>query len=273
MGLLLNPPEEYVDSKAGPRSDPMATTRFAVAAPAGIAPVTRPKNALADLASTDVKYRVLVADDHSLFRAALVECVRRTIRVVEIVEAWDLATLQAALTASTEFDLLLLNLNIAGVNGLSTMVHAQALSPGIAVIVVSDVDEFAFVRRAIALGAAGFIAKSSLTSAIAKALTTVLSGGISIPESDAKVALQGTCLSDVEVNAARRVSALTPQQYRIATLLNEGKRNKQIAWELDITETAVKAHISSISQELRVRTRTQVALLIQMFDFERSSQM
>ena len=221
--------------------------------------------------SAEIKYRVLVADDHPLFREALVECVRRTIPVVEILEAWDLATLQAAITAAMEFDLLVLDLNMPGVNGLSALVHVHALAPGIAVIVVSDIDNSALVPRALALGAAGFIAKSSLMSTIGKALNTVLAGGISIPESDSKADFQG--LSAVEMNAARRIGALTPQQYRIATLLTWGLHNKQIGWELGITEATVKAHVSSILQVLHVRNRTQVALLIQVLDFERSSQM
>lgn len=237
----------------------------------------RPKDAVkapqSEASSTEIKYRVLVADDHPLFREALVECVRRTIPAAEILEAWDLATLQAAITASTEFDLLLLDLNMPGVNGLSTLVHVHALAPGIAVIVVSDVDNSALVPRALALGAAGFIAKSSLMSTIGKTLTTVLAGGVSIPVSDSKAELQRHSLSAVEIHAARRVGALTPQQYRIATLLTGGLHNKQIGWELGITEATVKAHISSIFQVLHVRNRTQIALLIQVLDFERFSQM
>ena len=247
-----------------------------VAAPTGAANNVRAKNTpkvLLPESSVEIKYRVLVADDHPLFREALVECVRRTIPVIEIVEAWDLASLQAAINTATEFDLLVLDLNMPGVNGLSTLVHVHTLAPGIAVIVVADVDDRALVQRAIALGAAGFIAKSALMSTIGKTLTTVLAGGISIPESASNAELQGNSLSPVEINAVRGITTLTPQQYRIATLLTWGMHNKQIAWELGIMETSVKGHISSIFQALHVRNRTQVAQMIQTLDFERSSQM
>ena len=227
----------------------------------------------AQLAGVEISYRVLVADDHSLFRAALVECVRRTISTVEIVEAWDLVSLQAAVTVSTEFDLLLLDLYLPGINDLSALVHMHALAPGIAVIVVADVDDVALVSRAIALGAAGFIAKSSPMSAIAKALTTVLAGGISVSEGDSHHKLQENCLSAAEINAARRVSALTPQQYRISTLLTCGMHNEQIAWELGITAASVKTQLCAILQTMQVRRRGQVARLIQTLDFERSGQM
>lgn len=231
------------------------------------------KESLLELHSAEIKYRVLVADDHPLFREALVECVRRAIPAVEIVEAWDLATLQAAITMATEFDLLMLDLNMPGVNGLSALVHVHALAPGIAVIVVSDLDATTLIRRAIGLGAAGFIAKSSLMGVIGKTLTTVLSGGISVPESEGKQEAQGNGLSAAEISAARRVSALTPQQYRISMLLTCGMHNKKIGWELGITEATVKAHISSILQALQVRNRTQVALLMQLLDFESAGQM
>ena len=234
---------------------------------------TNPSHLLTDLFSTNIKYRVLVADDHPLFREALVECVRRTIPEVEILQAWDLATVQAAISVATEFDLLVLDLNMPGVNGLSALVHVHALAPGIAVIVVSDLDTTALVRRAIGLGAAGFIAKSSLMSAIGKALTTVLSGGISIPDGEGKQQAHGQCLSAAEISAARRISTLTPQQYRVSMMLTCGMHNKTIAWELGITEATVKAHISSILQALQVRNRTQVALLMQRLDFESASQM
>ena len=223
--------------------------------------------------SADVKYRVLVADDHRSFREALVECVRRTVAVLEVVEAWDLQTLQAAITASTEFDLLLLDLNMPGVNGLSALVHVHALAPGIAVIVVSDADSSALVQRAIEHGAAGFIAKSSLMSAIGKALTTVLAGGIGISKTDSKEVPQGNALSAAEISAARRVSLLTPQQYRIAMLITSGIHNNQIAWEMGMTEATVKAHMPLILHALQVRNRAQIALLIQLLDFERSGQM
>ena len=211
-------------------------------------------------------YRIVVADDHPLFREAIVAVVRRTFAESEILEATDLASLQAL--DLEDVDLLLLDLNMPGVHGLSGLVHVRAQAPAVAVIVVTAMDDAAVVQRAIGLGAAGFVPKSSNLSEISKALETVLAGGISLPERFTNFALAPTKLSETEISATRRIGTLTPQQFRIATLLAAGMLNKQIAWDLGIAEATVKVHMSTILRKLNVRNRTQVALLIQVLDFE-----
>ncbi len=222
-------------------------------------------------ASGITSHRVLVADDHPLFREALVGRVRRVLPMVDIVEVCDLSSLQQALSSGGEFDLLLLDLNMPGAHGLSALVHARAVAPGMAVIVVSAMEDAAVVQRAIGLGAAGFIPKSSNLVEIGQALTQALAGEITIPERYAGSDFGAHTLSDAETDAARRISLLTPQQYRIASLLAAGMLNKQIAWDLAITEATVKVHMSTILRKLGAQNRTQVALLMQMLDFERST--
>ena len=211
-------------------------------------------------------YRVVVADDHPLFREAIVSVVRRTLIDAEIFEVSDLASLQAL--NMDDVDLLLLDLNMPGVHGLSALVHVRAQAPSVAVIVVTAMEDPAVVQRAIGLGAAGFVPKSSNLTEISKALETVLAGGISVPERFANLNLAPSQLSEAELSATRRIGTLTPQQYRIATLLAAGMLNKQIAWDLGITEATVKVHMSTILRKLNVQNRTQVALLIQVLDFE-----
>lgn len=214
-------------------------------------------------------HRVLVADDHPLFREALVGHVRRLMADAQIAEAEDLPSLQAAIAAGPEPDLLLLDLSMPGAEGLSALVHARALLPSTAVVVVSAMETPAVMHRAIGLGAAGFVPKSASLAEIARALQQVLEGGIALPERLAEGA--PTSLSDAEENAARRIALLSPQQYRIATLLAAGQLNKQIAWDLGISEATVKVHMSAILRKLGARNRTQVALLMQLLDFERST--
>ena len=210
-------------------------------------------------------YRVVVADDHPLFREAIVAVVRRTLANAQIIEVCDLASLQAQ--NLDDVDLLLLDLNMPGVHGLSALVHVRAQAPAVAVIVVTAMEDPAVVQRAISLGAAGFVPKSSTLTEISKALEKVLAGGTSVPTRFANLNLAPDQLSEAELSATRRVGTLTPQQYRIATLLAAGMLNKQIAWDLGITEATVKVHMSTILRKLNVQNRTQVALLIQVLDF------
>ncbi len=215
---------------------------------------------------SESNYRIVVADDHPLFREAIVAAVRRTFAGAEILEASDLASLQAL--DLDDVDLLLLDLNMPGVHGLSGLVHVRAQAPAVAVIVVTAMEDPAVVQRAIGLGAAGFVPKSSNLNEISKALVTVLAGSISVPERFTSIALAPKKLSETEVSATRRIGTLTPQQFRIATLLAAGMLNKQIAWDLGIAEATVKVHMSTILRKLNVQNRTQVALLIQVLDFE-----
>ena len=215
---------------------------------------------------SESNYRIVVADDHPLFREAIVSVVRRTFANAEILEASDLASLQAL--DLEDVDLLLLDLNMPGVHGLSGLVHVRAQAPSVAVVVVTAMEDAAVVQRAIGLGAAGFVPKSSNLSEISKALVTVLAGGTSVPERFLNVKLASKPLSESELSATRRIGTLTPQQFRIATMLAGGMLNKQIAWELGIAEATVKVHMSTILRKLNVQNRTQVALLIQVLDFE-----
>ena len=211
-------------------------------------------------------YRVVIADDHPLFREAIISVVRRTLTDAEILEASDLASLQALDLADA--DLLLLDLTMPGVHGLSGLVHVRAQAPAVAVIVITAMEDPAVVQRALGLGAAGFVPKSASLGEISQAIEKVLAGGISVPERFNCTQVEPVRLSQTEISATRRIGSLTPQQFRIATLLAAGMLNKQIAWELGIAEATVKVHMSTILRKLNVQNRTQVALLIQILDFE-----
>lgn len=215
--------------------------------------------------------RVVIADDHPLFREALVGRVRRLLPAARVDEVADLPALQAALAQHTDIDLLLLDLNIPGAEGLSALVHALSLAPGTAVVVVSAMDDPGVMRRAMGLGAAGFLSKSAGLDEVADTLTRVLAGDIVPPHAVTGSAADVLpALNEAEANAARRIGQLSPQQYRIATMLAAGRLNKQIAWDLGITEATVKVHMSTILRKLGAQNRTQVALLMQLLNFDRA---
>ena len=197
--------------------------------------------------------RIIIVDDHPLFRAALRQTLSGGDATVTVEEAGDLAGLSAALDADRDCDLVL-DLNMPGVRGFSGLLLLRAQYPDIPVMIISAVEDSTVVRRAFELGAAGYLHKSVGPTEIRRAIETVLSGEVFVPE--------GTMLSGDDDHTAlmRRLSTLTPQQVRVLMMLSDGLMNKQIAYELTISEATVKAHVSAILQKLDVDSRTQAVI-------------
>jgi DNA-binding NarL/FixJ family response regulator len=194
--------------------------------------------------------RIIIVDDHPLFRAAL----RQTLSGVNVEEAGDLKAVSAALEADRDCDLVLLDLNMPGAHGLSGLLLLRAQYPEIPVIVISAIEDPKVIRRTFELGAAGYLPKSAGPAEIRAAIDTVLKGEVVVP---AGVSLTA---DDEQTAFARRLATLTPQQIRVLMMLSDGLMNKQIAYELSISEATVKAHVSSILQKLDVDSRTQAVI-------------
>jgi DNA-binding NarL/FixJ family response regulator len=200
-------------------------------------------------------YRLLIADDHPLFRGALRQAVAGLFEQVEINEAGSFEEITALLERSGEVDLILLDLAMPGVRGFSGLIYLRAQYPGVPVVVVSASDERVVVRRCMDFGASGFIPKTLGNEQIRAAVTAVLAGGVWMPpDVDLGVA-------DAETAAlVARLASLTPQQVRVLMMLSAGLLNKQIAYELSVSEATVKAHVSAILQKLGVDSRTQAVI-------------
>ena len=188
---------------------------------------------------------ILIADDHPLFREAMRRAVERAQPGAQIAEAENVAQLLALLEAKPDADLLLLDLTMPGAHGFSALAHIRATRPALPVIVVSAREEPMVIRRALAHGASGFIPKSADTEMIQRALRTVIEGETFDPFAHGAVRLD-----EAERDLARRLAELTPQQFRVLTMLCEGKLNKQIAYDLDVTEATIKAHVTAILRKL-----------------------
>src|SRR5690606_14352848 len=173
---------------------------------------------------------------------------------IAVEEAGDLNGLSAALDADRDCDLVLLDLNMPGVRGFSGLLLLRAQYPDIPVMIISAVEDGTVVRRAFELGASGYLHKSVGPPEIRRAIETVLSGEVFVPE--------GIDLASDDDHSAlmRRLSTLTPQQVRVLMMLSDGLMNKQIAYELSISEATVKAHVSAILQKLDVDSRTQAVI-------------
>ncbi|MBO6717686.1 MAG: response regulator transcription factor [Rhizobiaceae bacterium] len=203
-------------------------------------------------------YKFVVADDHPLFRGALKQALSGIGDESAILEAGDFAGVKALIAENDDADLLLLDLTMPGASGLSGLVALRGIHASMPMIVVSAHDDPETIRRSLELGASGFISKSAGMEAIRKAVSAVLSGEIYTPEG-IELGTEG----DPEISdIIQRLQSLTPQQTRVLGMLAEGKLNKQIAYELEVSEATIKAHVSAVLQKLGVDSRTQAVIML-----------
>jgi DNA-binding NarL/FixJ family response regulator len=201
-------------------------------------------------------YRLVIADDHPLFRGALREAMAGLLEAVDIAEAGTFDDVVALLDRGGDIDLVLLDLAMPGVRGFSGLIYIRAQFPSVPVIVVSANDDPAAIRRCMEFGASGFIPKTLSVDAMREAISGILSGGVWTP---ADVDLSPGSDADTAALMAR-MATLTPQQVRVLMMLSEGLLNKQIAYQLSVSEATVKAHVSAILQKLNVESRTQAVI-------------
>src|SRR5215210_7163852 len=205
---------------------------------------------------SDPQYRLVIADDHPLFRGALREAVTGLIEHAEIAEAGSFEEVPKLLDKVGDVDLVLLDLSMPGVRGFSGLMYLRAQYPSVPVVVVSANGDPAVIRRCMEFGASGFIPKTLGVEAMRAAIGRVLEGGVwTPPDVDLKA---GTDAETADLMA--RLATLTPQQVRVLMMLSEGLLNEQIAYNLTVSEATVKAHVSAILQKLGVESRTQAVI-------------
>jgi DNA-binding NarL/FixJ family response regulator len=201
------------------------------------------------------KTRILIADDHPLVLGALRQALSGAIEDAEFFEASDLDSLSAALDKIPDMDLVLLDLSMPGVRGFSGLMYLRAQHASVPVIVVSANEDRAVMRHCLDFGASGYIPKSLDVETMRAAVRVVLEGGRwTPPDLDLSTPSESSAL-------VRRLSSLTPQQVRVLMMLSEGLLNKQIAYELSVSEATIKAHVSAILQKLDVESRTQAVIV------------
>ena len=211
--------------------------------------------------------RIIIVDDHPLFRGALNQALSHALPDCEVIEAGSLDELTSALQSGADTDLILLDLMMPGVKGLSGLLYLRGQHPEIPVMVVSANEDPATIRRCLEVGASGFVPKSLSVDGIREAVRQVLDGEVWAP---AGVDLNQPANDEASAIMAR-MATLTPQQVRVLMMLGEGLLNKQIAYKLDVSEATVKAHVSAILQKLGVDSRTQAVIAINKIDFAEKS--
>lgn len=208
--------------------------------------------------------RFLIIDDHPLFREALHSAVRLAYPEVETIEATTVVEALEALKTSGPFDLALLDLNIPGVQGFDGLLQIRTSHPRLPVVIVSGHEDNRIISQALSYGAAGFIPKSARKADLGSAIRDVMDGAIYVP--DTYQPQQGGAQEEDRSEMIRRLSTLTPQQLRVLNMLRQGLLNKQIAFELQVGETTVKAHVSEILRKLHVYSRTQAVIEVSRLD-------
>ena len=205
---------------------------------------------------------IIIADDHPPVRDTLRRTLSAALANAHIREAGDLAALGRELRCGEPADLVLLDLAMPGVSGLSGLLYLRTQNPDLPVLVVSASEDRALMRRCIEVGAAGIIPTDTPVDVMRQAIRAVLSG-----ETWAPADLRDDEPADAGVaDMMRRLTSLTPQQLRVLMMLSQGLLNKQIAYALSVSEATVKAHVSAILQKLGVESRTQAVIAVSKID-------
>nr|WP_305970097.1 MULTISPECIES: response regulator transcription factor [unclassified Mameliella] len=202
----------------------------------------------------------LIVDDHPLFCDALAMTLKTVAGIEEIETASLLEDALDALGEGAEPDVIVLDLNLPDVNGLDGLIRLKTAAGGIPVVVVSSMADNRMVTSVMRAGAKGFVPKHSQRGVFRQAFDALARDEVFVPEGFVDVGDAGQPAESGD-DAVSRLSTLTNQQARILQLICEGKLNKQIAYDLSIAETTVKAHVTAIMRKLGVQSRTQAVLI------------
>ncbi len=209
--------------------------------------------------------RFLVIDDHPLFRDALRLAIASSYPNAEVIEASTITAAAQALSEGQPFDLVLLDLAMPGTRGFDGLLELRTVSPKQPIVIVSALDDARIVHEAMTCGAAGYISKSVKKPELAKAIQDVMAGVVILP---AGYEPPRSDPGSHEGDLAQRVASLTAQQLKVLQMVRQGMLNKQIAYELGVGETTVKAHVSEILRKLNVVSRTQAVIEVARLDFD-----
>lgn len=198
--------------------------------------------------------RMLIADDHPLFRVAMCQALNDIVGA-DLLQAASLSETIAQLEANPDIDLVFLDVKMPGNDGLTGLTQVRAQFPDVLVVMVTAFEEPELIRKALALGACGFIPKSASIECIAEAVERVLDGDQWLPDT-----LSDSVDVSQEDDFSAKLSQLTPHQFKVLRMVADGLLNKQIAYELDISESTVKQHVSAVLRKLGVINRTKAGI-------------
>jgi DNA-binding NarL/FixJ family response regulator len=207
----------------------------------------------------------LIVDDHPMFREALQSVIHRDWTDATIHEAGSIEAAETMLAGGLPVDLALLDLSMPDTRGFDGLLRLRTAFPRLPIVVVSGMDDGRIVREALSYGIAGFIPKSVRREELGRALGEVMAGSVYVPDGLGPAA---PAAGSHKADHVQKLKSLTPQQIRVLQMLRQGLLNKQIAYELNVGETTVKAHVSEILRKLGVYSRTQAVIESSKIDFD-----
>jgi len=210
--------------------------------------------------------KIIVADDHPLFREAMKQVLPQVIDNCEVLEADSFFQLKDLLELHNDIDLVLMDLHMPGNKGFAGLAAVKAENPAVAVVMVSASDTPKIIHRSFSFGASGYIPKSSPFDVIKSAIAKVMLGEIWMPD-ELRSEVELANLSE-DSQLATQIASLTPQQFKVLSMIADGQLNKQIAYDLNIQETTVKHHVSSILRKLNVINRTAAGIMYNQLQVE-----
>jgi DNA-binding NarL/FixJ family response regulator len=235
-----------------------------------LAPLSAPSGSgggqkkVGELSRRVVQSSILIVDDHPLFVEALKLVIQNTVPDATVSEAASIEAARAMVDKRGPFDLVLLDLSMPGTRGLDGLIELRSRYPRLPLVVVSALEDPRIIHEVMTCGAAGFISKSTRGVDLGNAIREVMAGSVVLPKNYQPPQDQDGGTADLTA----RLATLTPQQVRVLQMLRQGLLNKQIAYDLGVGETTVKAHVSEILRKLKVTSRTQAVIEAAKIDFD-----
>ncbi len=225
------------------------------------------RNSASALVTNKMPENFLVVDDHPLFLDAMNLAIKAAFPDANIVEASSIEAANAAIAAENDFHLVLLDLSLPGTGGFDGLLELRTRYPKLPILIVSGMEDPRIIHQAMTYGAAGFMLKSVRKDELAAAIESVMNGVICLPRGYEPPDKNSDTNNEQE-EMVQKLRTLTPQQLRVLKMLREGLLNKQIAYELKVGDSTVKAHVSEILRKLNVASRTQAVIAASSVAFE-----
>lgn len=208
--------------------------------------------------------KIILADDHPLFRQALTITLKSHFTSAVIVDAENIPELESHLESEDKADLLLLDLDIPGAHGFNSLISIRRSHPDLGIVVISGFEDKETIHKAMSFGAAGFIPKSTPVPKMVVAIEEVLNGTLWTPDGEFNPNEKINNIDD-------KIASLTPKQHEILLMFADGLLNKQIASQLGTSESTIKSHASIIFLKLGVRNRTQAVITLNELQLNQST--